>query len=186
MVAYMADEQKEDFISGTEDNALLISKFVPLIKAKANRMKNSRIESDDLVSEGFLGLLSAIRSYSPEKGSFEAFANICISNKMKNAVIGSSKKGTIKKAEDFDFSELADDATLTEDLVIIKEQNSKIYGRIQSILSGLEREVFFLYLSSYSYNQISEKLGISVKSVDNAITRAKTKLRDYFKKNTEQ
>lgn len=182
----MSDEQKEKQIGGIEDSAALISKFVPFIKAKAHRMKNNCIEADDLVSEGFLGLLSAIRSYSPEKGSFNAFASVCIINKMKNAVAGTSKKEAIVKADDFDFSEIADEAALTEDLVIMKEHNNEIYGQIESILSGLEREVFFLYLSAYSYNQIAEKLGVSAKSVDNAITRAKSKLRDYFKNYTEQ
>lgn len=182
----MSNEQEKKQIGGFEDSAALISKFIPFIKAKAHRMRNNCIEADDLVSEGFLGLLSAIRNYSPEKGSFNAFACVCIINKMKNAVMGTAKKEAIVKADDFDFSELADEAALTEELVIMKEQTNEIYSQIEGILSGFEREVFFLYLSAYSYNQIAEKLGVTVKSVDNAITRAKTKLRDYFKNNTEQ
>lgn len=55
--------------------SLLIRRYMPMIKAKASCFKNSRVESDDLVSEGFLGLLSAIRSYNPEKGSFAVILN---------------------------------------------------------------------------------------------------------------
>ena len=74
----MADRQKVNMSAGSEDTAALIAKFTPMIRAKAARMKTGSIETDDLVSEGFLGLLSAIRCYKPEKGSFGAFASVCI------------------------------------------------------------------------------------------------------------
>ena len=135
----MADRQKVNMSAGSEDTAALIAKFTPMIRAKAARMKTGSIETDDLVSEGFLGLLSAIRCYKPEKGSFGAFASVCIANRMKNAVTRSVSKGAVPVSDDFDFSELADDAAGTEELVIMKEQNSEIYSQIENILSGMER-----------------------------------------------
>ena len=166
--------------------ALLISRYMPLIKAKASAFKNNQVEAEDLISEGFLGLLSAIRSYDPKKGTFSAFASACISNKMKTAVAKSSANPLpALSLDDSNIEEISDGNPGTEDLIILKEQNSEMMKQVEQLLSEREREVFYLYLSAYSYNQIAEKLGITAKAVDNAITRAKSKLRDCFKE-TEQ
>ena len=162
--------------------ALLINKYMPMIKAKASCFRNSCVENDDLISEGFLGLLSAIRSYDPQKGSFAAFASACISNKMKSAVAKSSANSLlVTPLDDSYLDELSDGNPATEDLVILKEQNNEMLKQVDELLSDREREVFYLYISAYSYSQIAEKLGISAKAVDNAITRAKAKLRNCFK-----
>lgn len=166
--------------------AQLISKYMPLIKAKASAFKNSQVEADDLISEGFLGLLSAIRSYDQKKGTFSAFASACIANKMKTAVAKSSANPLpAVSLDDSNIEEISDGNPGTEDLIILKEQNTEMMKQVEQLLSEREREVFYLYLSAYSYSQIAEKLGITAKAVDNAITRAKSKLRDYFKE-TEQ
>lgn len=157
--------------------ALLISKYIPLIKARAHCFQNRCLEAEDLISEGFLGLLNAIRSYNPEKGSFSAFASVCISNKMKSAVAKSSDGLVMMSAEELSVEEISDGNPNTEDLIILKEQNNEMLKQVETLLSEREREVFYLYLSAYSYSQIAERLNISVKSVDNAITRAKSKLR---------
>lgn len=162
--------------------SLLIRRYMPMIKAKASCFKNSRVESDDLVSEGFLGLLSAIRSYNPEKGSFAAFASACISNKMRSAAAKGSANSLLATPLDESYlEEISDGNPATEDLIILKEQNNEMLKQVDELLSEREREVFYLYISAYSYTQIAEKLGISAKSVDNAITRAKAKLRNCFK-----
>lgn len=160
----------------------LISRYVPLVKARAASMKTSYIDADDLVSEGFLGLLNAIRSYNESKGSFAAFAKVCVVNKMKNAVTSSlgASKGAAVPDDQFSLAEIEDTKLGTEELVILREQNDEIVKKFDSLLSEREREAFNLYLDSFSYAQISKKLGVSVKSVDNAISRAKHKLRNYF------
>ncbi len=161
--------------------ALLIRRYMPMIKAKAYCFKNSCVECDDLVSEGFLGLLSAIRSYNPEKGSFAAFASACISNKMRSAAKSSANSLLSMPLDESFLEEISDGNPATEDLIILKEQNNEMLKQVDELLSEREREVFYLYISAYSYTQIAEKLGISTKAVDNAITRAKAKLRNCFK-----
>ena len=182
-----ADAEKNgDASRHNKYTAQLIARYMPMIKAKASAFKNSQVETDDLISEGFLGLLGAVRSYNPEKGTFAAFASTCIINKMKTAVAkGSANPLPALSLDDSTIEEISDGNPGTEDLIILKEQNSEMMKRVEQLLSEREREVFYLYLSAYSYNQIAEKLGITAKAVDNAITRAKSKLRDYFKE-TEQ
>ena len=58
-----------------------------------------------------------------------------------------------------------------------KERIAELYERIASVLSRQELEIFHLSVSGLSYEEIAKRQGISVKSVDNAIQRARRKLR---------
>ena len=61
-----------------------------------------------------------------------------------------------------------------------REELSGIEGKIENALSGLERSVLTLYLQGDSYNEISQKIGKQVKSIDNALQRVKRKLEKYL------
>ena len=57
-----------------------------LIKQKARSFYVSGADSDDLVQEGMIGLIKAIRDYSPDKNaSFRTFADICITRQIFTA-----------------------------------------------------------------------------------------------------
>lgn len=186
LLANAASAEKQQLMAEKNKyTSMLISKYIPLIKARAQKFSSKYVERDDLISEGFLGLLNAIRSYNSQKGSFAAFASVCINNKMRTAVSKSSDIPFTMSLDESIIEDITDNNPYTEDLIILKEQNNEMMKRVETLLSPREREVFYLYLSAYSYSQIADKLNISVKSVDNAITRAKSKLRDCFK-NTEQ
>ena len=58
-----------------------------------------------------------------------------------------------------------------------KQRISELYARLADVLSKQEREIFWLSVSGLSYEEIAEKLAIPSKSVDNAIQRARRKLR---------
>ena len=101
---------------------------------------------------------------------------------MKSAVAkGSANSLLVTPLDESFLDEISDGNPATEDLVILKEQNNEMLKQVDELLSEREREVFYLYISAYSYTQIAGTLGISAKSVDNAITRAKAKLRNCFK-----
>lgn len=171
-------EKNGDAAEHDKYTATIIAEYIPLIKAKASHFKSNLLENDDLVSEGFLGLLSAIRAYNPQKGAFAAFASACITNRMRSAAAkAASGHLTYLSPDEFHVEEIQDEQPGAEDILIEKEQNHEIMRNIGKLLSQRERQVFSLYLSAYSYVQIAQKLGISVKSVDNALTRAKAKLR---------
>ena len=57
-----------------------------------------------------------------------------------------------------------------------------LYSAIERCLTGLERGTVSLYLAGLSYKEIAARLGISEKSVDNAMQRARRKLREEFGK----
>ncbi len=168
----------DSFPLESKEMALLIYRYTRIIKIKANKLKSSSIEADDLEQEGFIALLGAVRSYSPERGAFSTFANTCITNRMKNTV--QRARSRYEKVEDFDYEQIMDESAVTDEVVILKECNSELFRRISEILSEREYEVLGLYLDGYSYKQIAEKLGVSVKSVDNSLSRTRQKLKSVL------
>ena len=163
----------------SDEISLLIYRYSRIIRLKASKLKkNADTDSDDLFQEGVLGLLEAARRYENEKGRFQPFAEVCIINRMKNAVSKSAGKFTV--AEDYDFEQIKDDGAGTEENLILKEQGAELSAKLSKLLSKRELSVLNLYLEGFSYKQISDKLDMPVKSVDNSLSRAKHKLKKWL------
>lgn len=154
---------------------LLITRYMPIITLKANAMKQTGIETQDLISEGLLGLLSAIRNYKNERGGFRPFAEICIRNKMLNAL--QKSKQLIPSVLTEELESVADEQATAEEQWILKEQNKEISSLLTKTLSKMELEVVLSYLDGCDYASIANQLNISVKSVSNAMQRARKKLK---------
>ncbi len=180
----VSDEELTKIINSQTDPmqssemALLISRYSPAIRIKAAKLKNKNIEPEDLCQEGYLALFEAVRAFDPEKGSFSAFAGTCINNRMKNAVI--KAHGKLEKAEDFDLMLVPDESGSADEYLITKEDNDEIAEKLLTLLTEKEYDVLRLYLDGYSYKQIAEKMGISQKSVDNGLSRARKKLKELL------
>ncbi len=157
----------------------LIYRYSRIIRLKASKLKkNADVDSDDLFQEGVLGLLEAVRQYDNDKGRFQPFAEVCIINRMKNALSKSARGLTV--AEDYDFEQLSDNGATTEENLILSEQSAEFSEKLSKLLSRREFEVLNLYLEGFSYRQIADKLSVSVKSVDNSLSRAKQKLKKWL------
>lgn len=150
---------------------------------------------EDLIQEGMIGFYKAIKSYNETKSTtFKTFAILCIkhqiqtairqANTQKNKLLSSAisfQNFTNSSTENIDFPlELIFDTTPAEK-VINKEDYEILQQNIKSCLSSLEYKVLQLYLQGYSYNEISKRLNISLKSIDNSLTRIKTKLKAKLK-----
>jgi RNA polymerase sporulation-specific sigma factor len=166
---------------------ILLERYRGTVVGMANDAAASAADVEDYAQEGMLGLLAAVTAYSQERrAGFRTFATVCIRNRMRNF---SKKEQTDKRKtailpdvslDDPDNSvaeTLADLADTPEQIVLEKEQTSELYAQIADVLSKQEREIFWLSVSGLSYDEIAERLQISAKSVDNAIQRARRKLR---------
>ena len=162
----------------SSETALLISRYSRVIRIKAAKLHTSDTDPEDLCQEGYLALFDAVRAYDGTKGLFSAFAGRCIENRMKNAVL--KGRGKLEKDEDFDVTLIADESAAAEDYVITKENDDEIVEMLLSHLTEKEYNVLKLYIDGYSYKQIAEKMDISVKSADNALSRARKKLRELL------
>jgi len=157
---------------------------MPYIKKRASRIKSVGLAYEDLVQEGLIGLLNAIDRFDETKGAaFETFAITCIDNRILSALRADARKKNqplnnyISIFDDTEQPLYTPDSSSPENLVIIREEIKNIQNNIRENLSSFEKKVLALYLDGYSYLAISELLSSSPKSVDNALQRARRKLK---------
>lgn len=154
----------------------IVRRYLPAVRYMASAYPAS--VRDDLVQEGIIALLGAVKSFSADKNAkFSTYAAVCIKNRMLSAL----GRNTPISEDEADLEELVyQDEDHPEEIVIEKEKTEELYGRVESELSEMEWSVFRLFVGGMSYGQIAKILGLSEKSVDNAIRRARSKLKNIL------
>ncbi len=157
---------------------ILISRYTGYVW---NRVKQYQGVSDaeDLAQEGFLGLISAVCRYDESRGvPFSAFAGKCIHNRMISALRRIRNNPTPVGASDMPpLSQVQDPAAAPDHEVQSRTQMAEMICAMVDRLSRREYQVCMLIYSGASYAQAAAALHISEKSVDNALQRARRKLR---------
>lgn len=170
----------------------LVNKFRSNIKLKAKSYYISGADSDDLVQEGMIGLIKAIKDYSADKNtSFKTFADLCISRQIYTAVKAACAKKHLplnsyvslyKEIGDADGSEhyLVDELDIMPsedpiDEIIRQEELDDASRALCERLSDFEMLVLSKYMEGKDYQQIAAELNKPAKSIDNAIQRIKQK-----------
>ncbi len=153
-------------------------------------------EMEDLIQEGMIGFYKAVKGFKANKDtSFKTFAIICIKHQIQTAIkkATSDKNKPLSQAVSIQsFSE--NDApdilpmalvfeTTPAESIINKENFENLKRTIIQSLSKLELKVLKLYLQGYAYKEIAERLNITEKSIDNSLSRIKTKLKERLKLN---
>lgn len=182
------DEQAEDE---------LLERYKNLIVKISRRYFLVGGDIEDIIQEGMFGLYKAIKGFSQQKNtSFKTFAIICIKHQIQTAIkkantnknrplsttVSLQSYDTLNESMDFLPIELVLDISPDEEL-INKENLTDLKNKIKSSLSSLEYKVLQLFLQGYSYKEISQTLKVSSKSIDNSLTRIKTKLRKKLQEN---
>lgn len=192
----MTDEQIISCIRQGDDDAVeyLLERYKELVKGKARTLYLIGGDGDDLIQEGMIGLYKAIRDFDETKASsFYYFAQLCVNRQLYTAVEASQRKkhsplnGYISldsvAADEEAYHRGADmiNAGISpEELVIGRESAIQFKKDIMDSLSVFEREVIKLYLGGAGYVKIAEKLNRDEKSIDNALQRIKTKIRNHI------
>ena len=182
-LAGKTDEELAVAAAGCSDSTTeLISRYMKLIWVKANSMANAAVDAEDLAQEGMLGLMNAVAHFDPNREiRFSTFADVCITNKMKSALIRSRHMALpVEDAESAAQvqNEVEDDDP--EQILLRKERLQELYREMDHILSRRELEIFKLFLSGLRYEQMAERLHITEKSVDNAMQRVRRKLKSVW------
>ena len=152
-------------------------------------------EMEDIVQEGMIGLYKAIKGYDKKKNaSFKTFATMCIKHQIQSAIkVANAKKNSplSNSVSLQSFSENSDDddflpANLIfqvspDEKIINKERYKNLLEEIRKMLSEKEMKVLRLYLKGETYKEIGKILKMPYKSIDNSLSRIKTKLRSLIK-----
>lgn len=179
----------------------LLDKYKTLVMAISRRYFLINTEQSDLVQEGMIGLFKAYRNYNlSSTTSFKTFASVCIkrqiqtalerNNRQKhrplNAYFSINNQGKIllqTTGEKGDFFEdetgfyLEESGLSPEESVIFKEKLSELAININRELSDYEKRVLKFFISGMNYVEIAKRLKKEPKSIDNALSRIKIKLK---------
>ncbi len=163
---------------------VLIRRYSRVIRSLARPFFLTGGDNDDLIQEGMLGLISAIRSYDAgEKTSFKTFAVLCIRRRLISAVRKSATQQDVSlddclSLESSLFDEISSRSDILrgpEELLIDREEARKRYRNLLQLLSVYEQSVLRCFLRGMSYREIAEITKKPEKAVDNAVQRIRRK-----------
>ena len=171
---------------------VIMDKYKDMVRKKARSMYILGAEPEDLIQEGMIGLFKAIRDYDMGRdASFSTFAMLCVSRQMYSAIQAAGRKkhmplnSYVSLYADPDNPEtdssIMENVTSTDNdperLVIDRENVEALEKALQEGLSKLEKQVLELSMTGMGYVEIARVLGTDEKSADNALQRARAKVR---------
>lgn len=172
-------------LSKNGDNEALtfiISKYRAAVEAAVSKISDSPIERDDLIQEGLIGLLAAIRSFDlSRETAFGTYCYTCINNSLQTALRKVSRKKDVPQnivvPLEEEFINFKDTALSAEESFLAQESVSLLTNQLQNELSDFENNVLRMHMIGCSYKEIAEKLGKTPKAIDNALQRIRKKLK---------
>lgn len=157
---------------------VLAERYQRFIKGYVSSLAVPESEKDDLIQEGLIGLLRAVRTYDGRTSQFSTYSSACVKNSIVSAlrkynresdyIVTDAMAELVSEGESIDSPELS---------LIDRESTNLLLDKIFSALSPLEAEVFELYLAEVPYAVIAKRLNKNEKSIDNALQRIKAKLK---------
>ena len=172
----------------------LVMRYHRLVRICARPYFLAGGDSEDLIQEGMVGLLAAIREYDSGKAaSFRTFAEVCIKNRLISVIKAAARDKHIPPNNYVSFEtplfsgngdhyaygaadQLQEDP---EAILLGREAFQERMRALEGQLSGFEASILRLYLNGLSYSEIAAEVNKSPKSVDNAVQRIRRKLAQH-------
>jgi len=151
--------------------------YKPLIENSVHKFSDGNISmADDIRQEALLAFYRSVREYDLEQQdiSFGLWAKICITNAL---ISGKRQKTPNITQDDTEDRESASEKYDPSKIYTDRESTLLLLKLIRSCLSGYELKVFGLYLRGFKAGEIAPMVKRTEKSVCNALTRIKIKLK---------
>ena len=197
-----SEEEKmylEQMKNGDEEaRNVLIERNLRLVAHVVKKYSNTRVEQDDLISIGTIGLIKGINSFNVDKGSkLSTYVSRCIDNEILmylrstkklnaevylNEPIGKDKDDNVVTLQEV----LENNERTIEDEVDLKMKIKKLYEKIGSVLKDREKTIIELRFGLDGHkpktqHEIADMMGISRSYVSRIETKAIGKLNKEFK-----
>lgn len=179
-----------------EAEETLMRKYKEIVKIKSQYYYMAGADEDDVIQEGMIGLLKAIRQYDPEKeAGFATFAGICITRQIISAIRMADREkhkplntsislnkpvGGEEEGVTLEDTLTVSDGESPEALLVVKDLAYYIMHNEDSVFSNFEMQVLNKMVRENDYEEIARRLGRSRKSIDNAMQRIKKKIVRYL------
>lgn len=199
----LSKEEEKSFIAKMQkgdENArnILIEHNLRLVAHVCKKYSSSKVEQDDLISIGSIGLIKGIKTYNPKKSiKLSTYISKCIENeilmyfratkKLNNEVyleepIGKDKDDNMISLKDI----LENDDKPIDEEIDLKLRISRLYKKIKTVLKDRERAIIELRFGlkgkkPITQREIANKMGISRSYVSRIESKALGKLAKEFR-----
>ncbi len=182
----------------------LVEKYYPMVVHISRNYYGSWAEASDIIQNGCVGLLKAVYYFKEGKEThFNTFAWTSIDseiktfitylNRKKNRVLSESysydffdtSQGDDDDDESVSFHEMHTTLALGDEETERKYLLSKCIPQMKSRLSEEEELIFERYLLHFSYQEMSEQMGLKTKKIDNVIQKCKRILKELFEEESQ-
>lgn len=187
---YTDEELLSRLREGQDENEIvdyILNKYKHLVLIRSRMLFLAGGDQEDLVQEGMLGLFKAVRDFRPDRDtSFSTFASLCVERQLYQAIERSTRKKQQPLNEYIPLSEYEKAVNPEspdgnpESIVIGRENEKALRKQITGRLSSMENKVLDLYLEGKEYVEIARELGRTPKSIDNALQRIRSKVRQLL------
>ena len=178
--------------------SLILKEYSKLLSFNAQKYYLVGAEQEDLVQEGILGLLKAIKFYDETKSSFSSFAFLCIRREMISAIRKANTQKNMMLNEALKTNAILEDSVYFDDeghninnykspegnpeeVYLLKEEIEEFKNFSENNFSKFEKEVLTYLIRGYSYREIAKILSKNLKSIDNTIQRIRKKSEVWIK-----
>ncbi len=197
-----SEEEKKylELMAKGDDEArnVLIERNLRLVAHVAKKYSTSKVDQDDLISIGTIGLIKGINSFKPEKNTrLSTYVARCIDNEILMFLRANKKLGAevylnepIGKDKDDNVVTLQEvlenNERNIEDEVDIKMKVKLLYEKMKSVLKNREKTILELRFGlggkkPKTQNEIAKMMGISRSYVSRIETKAINKLAKEIK-----
>ena len=175
---------------------ILIEKYKGLVRMKAKAYFMVGAEPEDVVQEGMIGLVKAIRNFDSEReAGFKTFASTCINNQIIKAIRKAEREKNQPLNDAISLNDQVGDkqegltvgdilrASMSnepEEMLIYEDSLNRLGELSKETFSPLETQVLRGKLQGKSYQEIASELGKSPKTIDNALQRIRKKIMDFL------
>ena len=157
---------------------VLVNEYKPMIDSVIRRFS---FDERDAFSEACMGFYRAVTSYELGQSdvTFGLYAKICVERCLID----------MQRREGRSTSHFVDSGVDVEKIAVSggiqailehREQTAYLTSVARSVLSGLEFDVYRMWMLGYKTSEIAPILGVGAKAVDNAKNRMWTKLRAHL------
>jgi len=169
----------------------LLTRFKPLVKARAKAYYVAGGDFEDLIQEGMIGLYKAVLDFDATRNkTFSAFASLCVTRQVQTAIktANRQKHAMLNESLSLDGEGDVPGENFMETLADSRENNPEVLflGReslreatdfIRQNLTEMERDVLTLHLDGRTHAEIAAELSKNKKSIDNTLQRIRKKAR---------
>ncbi len=157
---------------------VLFYRYLSLLKYIISKNYCAQGDFEDMLQDATISFYYAVQMFDFHSASFSTFLTLCVERSLKSTI----KKAAAKKRIPNDLIVSIEDEThpnikakSAEEEFFVRETGQDFSEQLKNSLSDLELKVLNVFLETGSYDETATKLGLSRKSVDNALFRIRKK-----------